>query len=263
MEKNKNMLLALGIGLALIFIVGSITFLRPYLAKKKETTQLEELKKIDEGKINKITSQEIFQMMANQVKLNILDLRNPEEFASEHIIGSKNPTDEELADILAGTDKSLVSILVEKSGDRVGKIILKELNYPRHILYLEGGFDSWKSAGYPTISFGNIDSFSDRAKIKYLSIDEFKKMKESGEPFTLIDIRDKEAYEREKIDGSLNFPLAELETKRLEIPGGKALLILGGNALESFQGAVRLFDLGFYSARTFKEDFSALKSAGL
>jgi rhodanese-related sulfurtransferase len=244
-------------------IVGSITFLRPYFSEKKEASSLEELKSVDESQLKKITAKEIFQMISNQVNLHIIDLRNPDDFAKEHIIGSVNPNDQELADILAEIDKKQVYIFVEESGSQVGKLIIKNLGYPNHILYLDGGFDSWKSPGYPTISFGDPGSFSDHSKVKYLSLDEFKKLKDSGDSFILIDLRDKEFYNKEKIEGSANFPLGELETRRMEIPSGKTLVIFGNNNLDSFQGAVRLFDLGFFNVRTFKEGFSELKSSGL
>ncbi|MFZ5982392.1 MAG: rhodanese-like domain-containing protein, partial [Patescibacteria group bacterium] len=210
-----------------------------------------------------ITAEEVTQMISNQIKLNIIDLRNPAEFSAEHIIGSVNPSDEELASILAEVDKSQVYILVERAGNQVGKNLIKEMGYPAFFLYLEGGFDNWKKSAYPTLSSGDVDSFVDQSKVKHISVEDFKKLKESRSPFFLIDLRAKEQYEKEKLEGSSNFPLEELEKRRFEIPSSRTIILYGENALDSFQGAVRLFDLGFFNVRTFKENFSTLKSQGL
>lgn len=105
----------------------------------KTTSQLQE--------INAVT---LKKWLDNKVAL-LIDVREPGEFAAEHIPGAKlmslssfNPTI-----IRQDTDKKIV--LQCQSGRRSARAAQKmfDLGF-REVFHLQGGLPTWKAAGYPT-----------------------------------------------------------------------------------------------------------------
>lgn len=90
----------------------------------------------------------------NQGKTLVLDVRNPDEFASGHLPGSKNIPIDELANRLGEIEKSKshVVITVCQSGVRSGTAvsILNKAGFEQ-AFSLDGGVAEWKAQSLPTV----------------------------------------------------------------------------------------------------------------
>jgi len=106
--------------------------------------------------IEDITTQEAFTLIQNN-KNNpdfvIIDVRTPEEFASEHIENALNIDyySETFRDELNKLDKNKTYLVYCRSGGRSGNAstIMKKLNF-REAYNMLGGINVWKSEGLPT-----------------------------------------------------------------------------------------------------------------
>lgn len=105
--------------------------------------------------IEKISSQQAFELFEenkNNEDFIIIDVRTPEEFATEHLPGAINinffsPT---FRDELNKLGKNKTYLIYCRSGNRSGQalIIMKELAFNE--VYDAGGISDWVNAGYPT-----------------------------------------------------------------------------------------------------------------
>lgn len=89
-------------------------------------------------------------------QLVIIDIREPSEFASEHIAGSKNIPASKLEKIDWSTEKEKTVIVTCRMGHRtkVAEAILLHSGLEK-IYCLSGGLEQWKSCGLPTESDKN------------------------------------------------------------------------------------------------------------
>ncbi len=90
--------------------------------------------------------------LINREKANVVDVSDATEFATGHIVGSKNLPLAELEAKLSGSvkNKTLPLVLVCQSGARSAKAvaIAKKLGYEQ-AQSLQGGLKSWKAANLP------------------------------------------------------------------------------------------------------------------
>lgn len=90
----------------------------------------------------------------NQGKTLVLDVRNPDEFASGHLPGAKNIPIDELANRLSEIEKSKshVVITVCQTGVRSGTAvnILNKAGFEQ-AFSLDGGVAEWKAQSLPTV----------------------------------------------------------------------------------------------------------------
>ncbi len=90
----------------------------------------------------------------NQGKTLVLDVRNPDEFASGHLPGAKNIPIDELANRVSEIEKSKshVVITVCQTGVRSGTAvnILNKAGFEQ-AFSLDGGVAEWKAQSLPTV----------------------------------------------------------------------------------------------------------------
>jgi rhodanese-related sulfurtransferase len=90
----------------------------------------------------------------NQAKTLVLDVRNPDEFASGHLPGAKNIPIDELANRLGEIEKSKSHIVITvcQSGVRSGTAvsILNKAGFEQ-AFSLDGGVAEWKAQSLPTV----------------------------------------------------------------------------------------------------------------
>ena len=72
----------------------------------------------------------------------------------------------------------------------------------------------------------------------------------------------KDLYAKNHIAKSVNIPLSELETRTNDIPKGVGIAVIGSTSLETFQGAVRLFDLNVFTAKALNGSFDDWTAKG-
>ena len=102
--------------------------------------------------------------MEEIISFTLLDVRTPEEFAMNHLDGSKNidVSAANFAELAANVDKTKPVMVYCKSGGRsaTASAMLREMCYT--VYELEGGILKWQSVGLPLASNGskNDDGYS-------------------------------------------------------------------------------------------------------
>ena len=86
------------------------------------------------------------------MKLSVLDIRTPGEFAAGHISGAINIDfyGDDFRPKLAALDKSAEYLMHCQSGGRSGKSLatFRELGFA-HVLHLRDGMRGWEAGGHP------------------------------------------------------------------------------------------------------------------
>lgn len=204
----------------------------------------------------KISPQELQkQMLSSPVPL-VIDLRSAEEYYTEHILDSVRISPEELltSDKVRGANHL---VLVANNGNdellTQAYAQLTKDDSPKSTVELAGGLMAWKNNQLPLITYGDPTSFSDQAKVHYLTAEELRStLTENPSSLFLLDIRPSESFAAGHLEGAHNIPLEELELRRGEIPSDKAVVVLAENELFEFQAAVQLYDMRMLSAYVLK-----------
>ena len=252
--KERDNLKAIAVGLLLISLIFAVTIFQSNLRKKKTSNDRQELSSLeatDSQKIEKITPEDLAKKIQNDSDLLLIDLRSEAQYQTEHIIDSINIPGLEITTFsnLIARNKKLV--LIEDLGEFsvISPLveILSDKGY-ENISYLEGGFDTWKNKLNPTVSGGDQKSFTDQAKVKYISSDELRKQLASeSEKRILIDVRNSADFRAGHLPGAVNIFLDELEANRKKLPSRGEIILYDNNGVSVFKGSVRLFDLGFFN----------------
>jgi rhodanese-related sulfurtransferase len=79
----------------------------------------------------------------------------------------------------------------------------------------------------------------------------------------LIDVREPEEFEAERIPGALLFPLSEFDVESLPLDGSKRIIFQCGTGRRSAQAAQRLLESGRPEAAHLGGGLKAWKEAGL
>lgn len=266
---NKNeSLKVLSIGIILIVAVVGIIFLKSKFGENEKKEIIENSPRSENELSQKaaaISEEDLNKQIMSGADILVIDIRNLEEFAIEHIIDSKNIPLENLSENIISLEKHLSYIIVDNSGNidsikqAVGILSAAEIS---NIYYLEGGFYAWKSSFNQTISAGNPTSFSDRAKVSPINSDEFKKIIDTEKNLYIIDVRKSGAYQEGHIANAKNIFLEDIENRRKEIPLGKKIIVYDNDGFWSFQAAVRLFDLGVINVFSLSDGLNAWKQKG-
>ncbi|MFZ2188179.1 MAG: rhodanese-like domain-containing protein [Candidatus Moraniibacteriota bacterium] len=242
---------AILVGLALIILIAVVTIFKSNSTKpaeQKTNQSPAQAETIDLEKINQITSEELIEGLQADTNITVIDIRSENQYQQEHIIGSINIPSSNFASFSSIVSKNDTCVIIDASGETaVINAIANNLASKgyKNLAYLVGGFDSWKSKFNPTISNGDQKSFTDQAKVNYITAEELKKRLETEKNLIIIDIRNSADFHSEHLAGAINIPLDNLEQKRKEIPAGRNIIIYDKATPEAFKGAVRLFDLGF------------------
>jgi hydroxyacylglutathione hydrolase len=265
---EANNIKAIFIGIFLITIIAATTLFKSNSAKKntpkskKESSQAET---IDSTKVEKITSEELAKKIQANSDLILIDLRSKSQYKAEHIIDSINIQSSAIDSLSNTSSKSKLYVLIEESGEVaiINAIanILSAKGYEK-ISYLDGGFNTWKKNLYPTISDGNQQSFTDQAKVSYISSDELKKRMETEKNIFIIDVRENTEFNTGHLVGATNIFLDDIEKKRKEIPLGKLIILYDNTSLGAFKGATKLFDLGIFNALALSDGLDIWKNKG-
>jgi hydroxyacylglutathione hydrolase len=185
-----------------------------------------------------------------------IDIRTAGAFAQAHIPRSVSVPLDTLPSYSPKTGSTL--LLVWSVRDRTlmeqALPVLDKKGVP--YAFLDGGIEAWVNTGGQAITLGNQSSFNDQSKVTLVPLDDFKGLMENADaPSVVVDVRARDLFSKSHIPKSVNIPLSELETKIADIPKGKGVALIGGTALETFQAAVRLFDLNVFVAKALNGTF--------
>jgi rhodanese-related sulfurtransferase len=253
-EKNRDTR-AMFVGGVLIVLVG-VWFIGRQLWKNheeavKETPYETPVSDEKDAAASTITVEAVRQKLINGDKVKFLDIRGEESFQREHIPHS-SPLSPGALGSYTGEPNEL-SVIVFSAKDTRTLEVIKNILKQRstHLFLLEGGMEEWKKSGNATIVLGDPNSFIDQSKVTYITPAAAQALlSQSEKSVFLLDVQSEQNYQKKHIRGAKNIPLDQLEKRSEEIPPAKKIIVYGDSELLSFQGGVRLSDLGVFTAQT-------------
>lgn len=146
----------------------------------------------------------------------ILDTREPEEFAAAHLAGSINIGLSGQYATWAGTvlDHTHPIVIVAAPGrENESAVRLGRIGFDHVAGYLENGLQSLEARP-------DLVVFTERLSASFAA-----ELLSSNQPPVLIDVRAPREREQKQISGSLSFPLNHLSERAAELPKNRALLV--------------------------------------
>lgn len=256
---EKNLLIFALIGIGFIFI-WTFSSYKKTNDKKNELKNYQANQESPENKLQKeinslpsITTTELKNINFDNSPFIIVDARDEMLYKKGHITESVH---------ISTLDTNRAGgniILVTENGNESDLLsIYKSLAKSNEVKILTGGFNAWNNSGGSTVSFGDLSSFVDQAKVHLI---EPRNINEIYSKFpnkiTIIDVRKKADFEKSHIPGAINVPISELEKRHREISTTKKVCIYGAEEISSFNAGVMIYDLGFFDAKTINGGFAA------
>ncbi len=177
-----------------------------------------------------------FETAANETAALMLDTRNAEDFAKGFVPNSIN----------IGLDGSFAQWVGELVPDVKQKILLitypdkqeetitrlSRVGYDGAIGYLEGGFESWKSAG------------KDFETVNRIHVEKLEAAYNAERPL-IFDVRKKSEYDSEHVIGAVNVPLNELNQHLAQFPKDRPFVLHCAGGYRSMIAASMLKQRGW------------------
>jgi hydroxyacylglutathione hydrolase len=183
----------------------------------------------------------------------ILDTREPAEFAAAHLIGSRNVGLGGQYATWAGTildpHKPIV-IIAEPGREQESAMRLGRIGFDRVVGYLKDVHDL-ESRPELTVSTERLSP--DVAAQRLLS----------DEPPQIVDVRAPREYEAKHIEGSLSIPLNHLAARAHDLPADRPLLVHCAGGYRSSIAASLLQQIGFRRVAELAGGIAAWEAAGL
>lgn len=243
---------ALIVGSILILFVG-VYFISRSVLRDGDTETIQSVVTDDTEKESTptITPDVLWKKIQNGDKIAVIDIRSETAFENDHIAHSRFVPIGSLSNLSAEKDETIVIVVSESDLQTMetAKNIMEQKSFP--FFFLKGGIEAWESLGAPIISIGDPNSFIDQSKVNYIPLEALKTiLKEDPSRIVLLDVQTTENYKKKHVMGAFHIPLPELERRSNEVPFGRIIIVYGENADVSYQGGVRLFDLGIFTAQT-------------
>jgi len=148
----------------------------------------------------------------------LVDGRNRESFAREHIPGSINVELDSSFGTYVGWilpfNVPLMLLIEDEQGRREAVVQLIRIGYEQIEGYVDGGIESWKAAALPTSQFPSID------------IETLYKRWSQHEPFTIVDVRRPDEWNEGHIPDSLHLPLGDIPLHLDFLPTDQPLAVM-------------------------------------
>ena len=184
----------------------------------------------------------------------ILDTREPAEFAAAHLIHSQNIGLGGQYATWAGTmldPRRPIVIIAEPGREQESAIRLGRIGFDHVVGYLEGGLHSLASRPELTASTERLSPAVAAERLL------------SSEPPVALDVRSPSEYDAKHIDGSLLIPLNHLAERVQELPAGRPLLVHCAGGYRSSIAASLLQQHGFDRVSELAGGLAAWEAAGL
>ncbi len=197
-----------------------------------------------------------FQTVWESMEALVLDTRNKEAFAAEHIPGSIYiGIDDNFAPWVGTliTDLKQPILLIADEGREEEVVIrLSRVGYDNTVGYLKGGMVAWKEAGFDT------------GKLKEISAEEFATLYEmDNKHINLLDARRKSEFDSEHLEGAENFPLDFINHNMAQLDRNKRYYIHCAGGYRSVIMASILKSRGYDKLVNIQGGYKALSQTGL
>ena len=187
------------------------------------------------ARVNPMTLDQVLALQGNGAQ--ILDTRDPTEFASAHLAGSINIGLGGQYATWAGTllDREHPIVIIADPGrENESATRLGRIGFDHIAGYLQDGLHSLESRPDLTVA-------TERVSAPFAS-----QLLSSPEPPLAIDVRTPPEHERKFIDGSLSIPLNHLTERTLGLPKNRPLLVYCAGGYRSSIAASLLQRCGFH-----------------
>ncbi len=251
------------VGLFLIILITGYFLTKTFLVKKKiENLDKRLIEKRESDKnldIKTVSPEQVFQWI-NKPNIQLIDIRNENEFNKKHIESSINIPLNKLKDNLDKFKKDKHLVIIDKKDSMEGKILVDHFSKEGlNIEYLKGGILKYAQENYSLINEGNINNPADLVKVKTFSAQKIKEELLRGKIFSFVDTRPEYLYNLDKIKGSFNFPLEKIENIKNKLPT-HTLLLYDADPVRSWQAGVKLYDMGISNFYVSTDSYKQLKN---
>jgi glyoxylase-like metal-dependent hydrolase (beta-lactamase superfamily II)/rhodanese-related sulfurtransferase len=197
-----------------------------------------------------------FQIVWESIEALVLDTRNKEAFAAEHIPGSIYiGIDDNFAPwvgtLIIDLKQSILFIADEGKEEEV-VIRLSRVGYDNTVGYLKGGMVAWKEAGFETGS------------LKEICAEDFATLYQmDNKHINLLDARRKSEFDSEHLLGAENFPLDFINNNMSHLDRNKKYYIYCAGGYRSVIMASILKSRGYDKVVNIRGGYKALSQTGL
>ena len=184
----------------------------------------------------------------------ILDTREPAEFAAAHLSGSQNIGLGGQYATWAGTlldPRRPIVIIAEPGREQESALRLGRIGFDAVAGYLQDGLHSLETRPELTADTERLSPAVAAERLR------------SNEPPLVVDVRAPREHETKHIDGSLNVPLNHLAERSGDLPTDHSLLVHCAGGYRSSIAASLLQQLGFSRVSELAGGLAAWEAAGL
>ena len=150
--------------------------------------------------------------------IGLIDGRNRDAFACEHIPGSLNielgSSFSTYIGWLLPFNVPLMLLIEDERGRREAVVQLMRIGFELVDGYLDGGISAWKAAALPTNQF------------EYMDIEALHKRWSQHENFVVLDVRRPDEWRAGHIPGSLPIQVGDLPTRMRELPKDQTIVTI-------------------------------------
>lgn len=194
-------------------------------------------------------------LLAEQARgVQLLDTRDPAEFAAAHLAGSINIGLVGQYATWAGTvltHDQPIAIVADPGAETESALRLGRIGFDHVIGYLEGGLASADSASARIVTTERVGADVAAARLA------------SATPPVMVDVRSTSERAQKRIDGSVHIPLNHLADRLSEIPADRPVLVHCAGGYRSSLAASLLQRHGFTQVSELAGGIAAWETTGL
>jgi len=182
-----------------------------------------------------------------------LDVRSPEAYGGAHLPGSLAlPVDmaARLGGYMLPFARPIGLIVDDTAQMRETVTQLRRIGYDNVTGYLHEGMHDWETTGREFTGMPQVH------------ISQIKRRLDSGEPFTLLDVRTPREYQRGHLPGAVNIYVGELADRLEEVPAARPITTFCGSGHRAVVGASILEMNGFEQVENCLGSMMACRSQG-